>query len=144
VDVADAIRSLAALGVSVKMITGDNEPVTQHLAAWVDCRPARPAHCRRWAPPSPDRAVRVQALTPIPSAPTLEMINQALLARMDARLDRATSCRASGSCRCSSPSSSPPGVGLALHGATGPAANHEPDSNRRPAQQQIDIVLVRR
>jgi transposase len=31
-------------------------------------------------------AVRRQALTPIPSAPTLEAINQALLARMDARL----------------------------------------------------------
>jgi hypothetical protein len=32
------------------------------------------------------KAVRRQALTPIPSAPTLEGINQALLARMDARL----------------------------------------------------------
>jgi hypothetical protein len=33
------------------------------------------------------KAVRRQALTPIPSAPTLEAINQALLARMDARLE---------------------------------------------------------
>lgn len=57
VDVADAIRSLAALRVSVEMITGDNEPVPRHLAAWVDCRPARPAHCRRWAHPA-DRALR--------------------------------------------------------------------------------------
>lgn len=32
------------------------------------------------------KAVRRQALTPIPSAPTLEAINQALLARMEARL----------------------------------------------------------
>jgi hypothetical protein len=33
------------------------------------------------------KALRRQALTPIPSAPTLEAINQALLARMDARLE---------------------------------------------------------
>jgi len=34
-DAAEAIRSLAALGVSVKIITGDCKPVTQHVAALV-------------------------------------------------------------------------------------------------------------
>jgi P-type Mg2+ transporter len=40
-DVADAIRSLAALGVSVKIITGDCKPVTQHVAALVGLRADR-------------------------------------------------------------------------------------------------------
>jgi P-type Mg2+ transporter len=40
-DVAGAIRSLAALGVSVKIITGDNKPVTQHVAALVGLRADR-------------------------------------------------------------------------------------------------------
>jgi transposase len=34
------------------------------------------------------KALRRQALVPIPSAPTLAAINAALLARMDARLER--------------------------------------------------------
>ena len=37
-DVAEAIRSLAALGVSIKVITGDCKPVTQHVAALVGLR----------------------------------------------------------------------------------------------------------
>ncbi len=37
-DVADAIRSLAALGVAIKIITGDCRPVTQHVAALVGLR----------------------------------------------------------------------------------------------------------
>jgi len=40
-DVADAIGSLAALGVSVKIITGDCKPVTQHVAALVGLRADR-------------------------------------------------------------------------------------------------------
>ena len=40
-DAADAIRSLAALGVSVKIITGDCKPVTQHVAALVGLRADR-------------------------------------------------------------------------------------------------------
>jgi Mg2+-importing ATPase len=40
-DVADAIRSLATLGVSIKVITGDCKPVTQHVAALVGLRADR-------------------------------------------------------------------------------------------------------
>jgi len=40
-DVADAIRSLAALGVAIKIITGDCKPVTQHVAALVGLRADR-------------------------------------------------------------------------------------------------------
>jgi Mg2+-importing ATPase len=40
-DAAVAIRSLAALGVSVKIITGDCKPVTQHVAALVGLRADR-------------------------------------------------------------------------------------------------------
>ena len=40
-DVADAIRNLAMLGVSIKIITGDCKPVTQHLAALVGLRADR-------------------------------------------------------------------------------------------------------
>ena len=40
-DVSDAIRSLAALGVSIKVITGDCKPVTQHVAALVGLRADR-------------------------------------------------------------------------------------------------------
>ena len=40
-DVADAIRSLATLGVSIKIITGDCKPVTQHVAALVGLRADR-------------------------------------------------------------------------------------------------------
>jgi Mg2+-importing ATPase len=40
-DAADAIRSLATLGVSVKIITGDCKPVTQHVAALVGLRADR-------------------------------------------------------------------------------------------------------
>jgi Mg2+-importing ATPase len=34
-DVAEAIRNLAALGVSIKLITGDNKPIAQHVATLV-------------------------------------------------------------------------------------------------------------
>jgi Mg2+-importing ATPase len=40
-DAADAIRSLAALGVAVKVITGDCKPVTQHVAGLVGLRADR-------------------------------------------------------------------------------------------------------
>jgi Mg2+-importing ATPase len=40
-DAAEAIRSLAALGVSIKIITGDCKPVTQHVAALVGLRADR-------------------------------------------------------------------------------------------------------
>jgi P-type Mg2+ transporter len=40
-DVADIIRSLAALGVSIKIITGDCKPVTQHVAGLVGLRADR-------------------------------------------------------------------------------------------------------
>jgi Mg2+-importing ATPase len=40
-DVADAIRNLATLGVSIKVITGDCKPVTQHVAALVGLRADR-------------------------------------------------------------------------------------------------------
>jgi Mg2+-importing ATPase len=39
-DAADAIRSLATLGVSIKIITGDSKAVTQHLAGLVGMRAA--------------------------------------------------------------------------------------------------------
>jgi Mg2+-importing ATPase len=40
-DVADAIRNLATLGVSIKIITGDSKSVTQHVAALVGLRADR-------------------------------------------------------------------------------------------------------
>jgi Mg2+-importing ATPase len=40
-DVAEAIRNLATLGVSIKIITGDCKPVTQHVAALVGLRADR-------------------------------------------------------------------------------------------------------
>jgi Mg2+-importing ATPase len=40
-DAADAIRSLATLGVSIKIVTGDCKPVTQHVAALVGLRADR-------------------------------------------------------------------------------------------------------
>ena len=40
-DVGDAIRSLATLGVSIKIITGDCKPVTQHVAGLVGLRADR-------------------------------------------------------------------------------------------------------
>jgi hypothetical protein len=139
VDVADAIRSLAALGVSVQMITGDNKPVTQHSPpGWIAGQRAQ--HTAGDGRHPADRAVRVQALTPIPSAPTLETINQALLARMDARPRPRDLVSCSGSRRCSSPSSSPPGIGLALTVRIGVIVGGW-TSGAVPAQQQIDIVL---
>jgi Mg2+-importing ATPase len=40
-DVAEAIRSLAKLGVSIKIITGDSKPIAQHLATLVGLRADR-------------------------------------------------------------------------------------------------------
>jgi Mg2+-importing ATPase len=40
-DVSETIRALAALGVSIKVITGDCKPVTQHVAALVGLRADR-------------------------------------------------------------------------------------------------------
>ena len=40
-DAAEAIRSLATLGVSIKIITGDSKPVTQHVAGLVGMRADR-------------------------------------------------------------------------------------------------------
>jgi P-type Mg2+ transporter len=39
--VSEAIRSLAGLGVSIKVITGECKPITQHVAALVGLRADR-------------------------------------------------------------------------------------------------------
>jgi len=76
----------------VRILVGGERTLTPRFAALASHYLFEPCFCRpgeghdKGGVESRGQAVRRQALTPIPSAPTLEAINQALLARMDARL----------------------------------------------------------
>jgi transposase len=76
----------------VRILVGGERILTPRFAALASHYLFEPCFCRpgeghdKGGVESRGKAVRRQALTPIPSAPTLEAINQALLARMDARL----------------------------------------------------------
>jgi len=76
----------------VRILVGGERALTARFAALASHYLFEPCFCRpgeghdKGGVEGRGKAVRRQALTPIPSAPTLEAINQALLARMDARL----------------------------------------------------------
>ena len=76
----------------VRILVGGERTLTPRFAALASHYLFEPCFCRpgeghdKGGVESRGKAVRRQALTPIPSAPTLTTINQALLARMDARL----------------------------------------------------------
>ena len=76
----------------VRILVGGTRTLTPRFAALASHYLFEPCFCRpgeghdKGGVESRGKAVRRQALTPIPSAPTLDAINQALLARMDARL----------------------------------------------------------
>jgi transposase len=76
----------------VRILVGGERTLTARFAALASHYLFEPCFCRpgeghdKGGVESRGKAVRRQALTPIPSAPTLEALNQALLARMDARL----------------------------------------------------------
>jgi transposase len=78
----------------VRILVGGERTLTPRFAALASHYLLEPCFCRpgeghdKGGVESRGKAVRRQALTPIPSAPTLEAINSALLARMDARLAR--------------------------------------------------------
>jgi transposase len=77
----------------VRILVGGGRALTARFAALASHYLFEPCFCRpgeghdKGGVEARGKAVRRQALTPIPSAPTLEAINQALLARMDARLE---------------------------------------------------------
>ena len=76
----------------VRILVGGERALTPRFAALASHYLFEPCFCRpgeghdKGGVESRGKAVRRQALTPIPNAPTLDAINQALLARMDARL----------------------------------------------------------
>jgi transposase len=76
----------------VRILVGGARTLTPQFAALASHYLFEPCFCRpgqghdKGGVESRGKAVRQQALTPIPSALTLEAINEALLARMDARL----------------------------------------------------------
>jgi transposase len=76
----------------VRILVGGERSLTPRFAALASHYLFEPCFCRpgeghdKGGVEGRGKAVRRQALTPIPSAPTLDAINQALLARMDARL----------------------------------------------------------
>ena len=76
----------------VRILVGGERALTARFAALASHYLFEPCFCRpgeghdKGGVESRGKAVRRQALTPIPTAPTLDAINQALLARMDARL----------------------------------------------------------
>jgi transposase len=76
----------------VRILVGGERTLAPRFAALASHYLFEPCFCRpgeghdKGGVESRGKAVRRQALTPIPSAPTLAAINQALLARMDARL----------------------------------------------------------
>ena len=76
----------------VRILVGGERTLTPRFAALASHYLFEPCFCRpgeghdKGGVESRGKAVRRQALTPIPMAPTLDAINQALLARMDARL----------------------------------------------------------
>jgi transposase len=77
----------------VRILVGGERALTTRFAALASHYLFEPCFCRpgeghdKGGVEARGKAVRRQALTPIPSAPTLEAINHALLARMDARLE---------------------------------------------------------
>lgn len=77
----------------VRILVGGERALTPRFAALASHYLVEPCFCRpgeghdKGGVEARGKALRRQALTPIPSAPTLEAINQALLARMDARLE---------------------------------------------------------
>ena len=77
----------------VRILVGGERTLTARFAALASHYLIEPCFCRpgeghdKGGVESRGKAVRRQALTPIPSGPSLETINAALLARMDARLD---------------------------------------------------------
>jgi transposase len=76
----------------VRILVGGAPTLTPRFAALASHYLTEPCFCRpgeghdKGGVESRGKAVRRQALTPIPSAPTLDAINQTLLAQMDARL----------------------------------------------------------
>jgi len=76
----------------VRILVGGERTLTPRFAALASYYLFEPCFCRpgeghdKGGVESRGKAVRRQALTPIPTAPTLDAINQVLLARMDARL----------------------------------------------------------
>jgi transposase len=77
----------------VRILVGGERALTSRFAAVASHYLFEPCFCRpgeghdKGGVEARGKAVRRQALVPIPSAPTLAAINQALLARLDARLD---------------------------------------------------------
>ena len=77
----------------VRVLVGGERALTLRFAALASHYLFEPCFCRpgeghdKGGVEARGKALRRQALTPIPSAPTLEAINQALLARLDARLE---------------------------------------------------------
>ena len=77
----------------VRILVGGARTLTPRFAALASHCLFEPCFCRpgeghdKGGVEGRGKAVRRQALTPIPRASTLEAINQALLARMDARLE---------------------------------------------------------
>jgi transposase len=76
----------------VRILVGGERALTARFAALASHYLVEPCFCRpgeghdKGGVEARGKALRRQALVPIPSAPALEAINQALLARMDARL----------------------------------------------------------
>ena len=77
----------------VRILVGGERALTARFAALASHYLMEPCFCRpgeghdKGGVEARGKALRRQALVPIPSAPTLEAINHALLARMDARLE---------------------------------------------------------
>ena len=77
----------------VRILVGGERALTSRFAALASHYLFEPCFCRpgeghdKGGVEARGKALRRQALTPIPSAPTLAAINEALLARMDARLE---------------------------------------------------------
>jgi hypothetical protein len=77
----------------VRILVGGERTLTPRFAALASHYLLEPCFCRpgeghdKGGVEARGKALRRQALTPIPSAPTLAAINQTLLARMDARLE---------------------------------------------------------
>jgi transposase len=77
----------------VRILVGGERALTPRFAALASHYLFEPCFCRpgeghdKGGVEARGKAVRRQALVPIPSGPTLEAINAALLARMDARLE---------------------------------------------------------
>jgi transposase len=77
----------------VRILVGGERALTARFAALASHYLVEPCFCRpgeghdKGGVEARGKAVRRQVLVPIPSAPTLDTINQLLLARMDARLE---------------------------------------------------------